>query len=129
MQRDASLSARSTETQAVVNGFNDAFNRKDVDGIMAAMTEDCVFESTSPAPNGTRFQGQAAVRALWEDFFKSSPGSSFETEDMFVAEDKCTIRWRYRRVESGGKKGEIRGVDIFTVRDGNVAEKMAYVKG
>ena len=29
--------------------FNEAFNRHDVDAVMAAMTDDCVFESTSAA--------------------------------------------------------------------------------
>ena len=73
MQQNASLSAISKQIEAVVNGLNDAFNRKDVDGIMAAMTDDCVFESTSPPPDGARFQGQAAVRALWEDFSSRRP--------------------------------------------------------
>jgi len=62
-------------------------------------------------------------------FFESSPDANFETEDMFVAEDRCAILWRYRWTGSDGKKRELRGVDIFTVRDVKVAEKMAYVKG
>ena len=35
-------------TLAAVRRFNKAFDRHDVDGVMAAMTEDCVFENTCP---------------------------------------------------------------------------------
>ena len=54
----------SQATLDVVNQFNDAFGRHDVDGVMALMTEDCVFENTRPAPDGTRIEGQQAVRAF-----------------------------------------------------------------
>ena len=65
------------------------------------------------------------MRALWEDFFKSSPNANFETEYMFVAEDKFTIRWRHRWTDGDRKKEWIRGVDVFTLMDGKVAEKLA----
>lgn len=60
-----------TETLELVRAFNDALNARDVDGMMRRMTQDCVFENTYPAPDGTRFEGQAAVRAFWQDFFKA----------------------------------------------------------
>jgi ketosteroid isomerase-like protein len=101
--------------------FNAAFERRDVDAVMAAMTDDCVFEDTAP-PDGTRNVGQDAVRAAWEKLF-SAPGT-FTTEEVFAAGDRVVARWRY---EWDG--GYVRGVDVFTVRDGLVAEKLAYVKG
>jgi ketosteroid isomerase-like protein len=116
-------------TIAAVEHFNVVFNNHDVDGVMAAMTDDVVFESTGPQPDGARFEGQAAVREVWEGFFASSPNAHFECEDMFAAGDRCTVRWLYRWVDADGKDGHIRGVDVFRVRDGKVAEKLAYVKG
>lgn len=112
-----------------IERFNDAFNRHDVDLIMALMTDDCVFESTSPAPDGGRFQGQEAVRSVWQDLFSSSPQASFETEEVFAAGDRCVVRWVYHWVGRDGNPGHIRGVDIFRLRDGKVAEKLSYVKG
>ncbi len=119
----------SSTTLQVIEQFNEAFNRHDVDGVMAAMTEDCVFENTSPGPDGERFAGQAAVRGYWERFFRSSPHAHFETEDMFASADRCVVRWLYRWIDGDGKPGHIRGVDVFRVRDGKVAEKFSYVKG
>ena|SRR5215212_5415799 len=120
--------AETAATLAAVERFNDAFGRHDVDAIMAAMTDDCLFESTSP-PDGRQFVGQAAVRSAWESFFRSSPDAAFETEELFAAGDRCVIRWRYQWVDPQGQPGHIRGVDLFRARDGKVAEKLAYVKG
>ena len=118
----------SESTQEAVQRFNEAFNRHDVDGIMEAMTEDCVFENTRPAPDGERFEGQEAVRAFWDRFFQRSPHARFESEEVFVAGDRAVVRWTYHWVREG-QPGHIRGVDIFRVSNGKVAEKLSYVKG
>jgi ketosteroid isomerase-like protein len=113
-------------TIAAVDRFNEAFNRHDVDAVMAAMTDDCVFESTSP-PAGERHEGQAAVRAAWEAFFAASPTAHFDGEEVIVTGDRCIVRWIYTWTDGTG--GRVHGVDVIRVRDGKVAEKLAYVKG
>lgn len=115
----------TARTIATVNAFNEAFNRRDLDAIMALMTEDCVLDDTFPPPDGTRFEGQAAVRAFWEDMFRSTPDAHFEAEDVFAARDRCTVCWRY----TFNGTEHIRGVDVIRVSGGKVAEKLAYVKG
>lgn len=67
----------ASTTMATVKEFNDAFNQHDVNAVMALMTDDVVFENTSPAPDGARYEGQAAVRRFWEEFFASSPNALF----------------------------------------------------
>jgi ketosteroid isomerase-like protein len=116
-------------TLSTVNAFNESLNRHDVDAVMALMTDDCVFENTWPAPDGERYQGQAAVRGFWERLIAGSPAAHFEIEELFAAGDRATQRWRYTWVDPQGVAGHIRGVDVFRVRDGKVAEKLAYVKG
>jgi ketosteroid isomerase-like protein len=120
--------AEGIDTLAAVERFNDAFNRHDVPAIMAVMTEDCVFENTRPAPDGQRFEGQAAVRRCWEELFARSPQARFECEEVFAAGDRCVVRWTYHWVKDG-RDGHVRGVDIMRVRDGRVVEKLSYVKG
>jgi ketosteroid isomerase-like protein len=115
-------SARSSGA-AAVDRFQKAFDAQDVDAIMAAMTSDCVFEDTAP-PDGTRHEGAAAVRAAWAGLFAASPDGVFRTEEVIDAGDRIVARWRY---DYG--TGHVRGIDVFTVRDGLVAEKLAYVKG
>ena len=96
---------------------------------MALMTEDCVFDNTYPPPDGERFVGQAAVRQYWEEFFRSSPDAAFHAEEMIIHEDRCVVRWRYEWTAGDGSRGHVRGVDIIQVRDGRLAESLAYVKG
>ncbi|MFT4037926.1 MAG: nuclear transport factor 2 family protein [Thermomicrobiales bacterium] len=112
------------QTLATISRFNEAFNAHDVDRLMALMTDDVIFENTSPAPDGEHFTGQPAVRAFWLSFFAGSPQAHFDAEDVFAAEDRALVRWRY----SWGS-GHVRGVDVFAVRDGKVSQKLSYVKG
>lgn len=118
------LSPQHPDTLATIERFNAAFNRHDVDAIMALMTEDVVFENTSPGPDGERHEGQASVRSAWETLFAASPNAHFEAEELFACGDRAVVRWRY----SWGD-GHIRGVDVFRAPDGKVAEKLSYVKG
>jgi ketosteroid isomerase-like protein len=115
-------------TIAAVDAFNEAFNRHDVDAVMARMTEDAVFESTSP-PSGERHEGAAAVRAAWEAFFAASPTAHFDAEEVIATGDRCIVRWIYTWTDDDGTTGRVHGVDVIRVRDGLVAEKLAYVKG
>lgn len=121
-----------TDPVDVVNRFNDAFNRHDLDAVMALAAEDCVFESTAP-PDGDRLEGAAAVRAAWGALFEASPDASFVTEELFATDERVVVRWRYDWAGGGGGwaggGGHVRGVDLFRVVDGLVVEKLAYVKG
>ena len=116
-------------TAETVRRFQAAWNARDVEEVMALMTEDCVFDNTYPPPDGERFAGQEAVRHFWEEFFRSSPDAVFQSEEMFAHEDRCTIRWKYDWTNTDGSRGHVRGVDVLRVRNGKVAEKLAYVKG
>lgn len=118
----------SNITRKTIEDFNAAFNRHDANAVMALMTEDCVFENTNPTPDGTRIEGCEAVKAFWEKFFASNPDAHFETEEMIVSGDRCVVRWIYRKTKEG-KPWHLRGVDVFKVINGKVAEKFSYVKG
>jgi ketosteroid isomerase-like protein len=119
----------SRQVHDTILQFHTAFNRHDVDAIMALMTDDCVFENTFPAPDGTRYEGQAAVRAFWEAFFATSPYAYFDIEEIRAAEEWGILRWRYGWPEKDGRPGHVRGVDLYRVKAGKVAEKLSYVKG
>ena len=114
----------------IVMEFNEAFNRHNVPEMMKLMTEDCVFENTDPAPDGTRYSGKEAVTQFWQDFFRQSPKARIEIEEIFgMGNNRCVMRWRYQWEDAAGTEGHVRGVDIFRVRDGLISEKLSYVKG
>jgi len=113
----------------IVLAFNEAFNLHDVAEMMQLMSEDCVFENTASAPDGTVYVGKAAVTQFWQDFFRESPQAHIEIEEIFGLGERCVMRWRYKWVDTAGKEGSVRGVDIFKVRDSLIQEKFSYVKG
>lgn len=113
----------------VVLEFNEAFNRHDVPAMMRLMSDDCVFENTSPAPDGTVYSGKEAVTTFWEEFFHESPHAHINIEEIFSAGTRCIMRWRYDWVDAAGNPGHVRGVDLYRVENGLIREKLSYVKG
>jgi hypothetical protein len=112
-----------TSPLAVVDAFGEAWGAHDLQATLALITDDCVFESTGPAPDGVRHVGTEAVGNAWREIFVDT-NSRFEAEETFLADDRVVQRWCY-----SWDGGHVRGVDLFKVRDGKVAEKLSYVKG
>lgn len=121
--------AKMESAMRVVIDFNAACNRHDVDGMMRLMSDDCVFDNTEPAPDGTVYAGKEAVTAFWRDFFRGSPSAHFDVEEMFGLGERCIVRWKYNWVDAAGRPGHVRGVDVFRVTGGLIREKLSYVKG
>jgi ketosteroid isomerase-like protein len=119
----------SGDISKVVIGFTDAANAHDVTAVMKYLTPDTVFENTAPAPDGTRYEGAAAVRAFWEEFFRDAQDQHIEVEDIYSAGNRCTMRWRYTWRGLDGKEGHVRGLSDYTIRAGLIAAHLAYVKG
>ncbi len=108
---------------STVEAFGVAWAAQDLDATLLLVTEDCVFESTEPAPDGTRHEGRASLGQAWRPIFDDRD-AVFEVEETFVTGDRVVQRWRY-----SWRGGHVRGVDLFRTRDGLVAEKLSYVKG
>jgi ketosteroid isomerase-like protein len=115
----------SNEILDLLDRFTGAINAHDLDQVMALVTDDIVFESTSPAPDGVRYEGRDAVKAVWGDMLATTPQANFRIEEQFaVGPDRAIVLWRYDWGD-----GHVRGVDIDRVRDGKLSESLAYVKG
>jgi ketosteroid isomerase-like protein len=113
----------------LVKRFNDALNARDIEALTALLSPDTVFENTDPPPDGERFVGRPPVRAFWESFLRSSNRSHFEIEEIFGTGSRVVMRWKYDWVNPAGQSGHIRGVDVYTLSHGLIAEKLSYVKG
>ena len=113
----------ATSPLEVVEAFGEVWAAHDLDATLAMITDDCVFEATGPAPDGVRHVGLDAIRTAWQAIFEDT-SSVFEAEETFAADDRVVQRWHY-----AWEGGQVRGVDLFTVRGGKVAAKLSYVKG
>ena len=128
MSDEQSSHSNEQKTRLVIDSFNEAFNRHDVDALAELLSEDTVFEDTSPAPDGRRIEGRDAVVDIWREWFARNPDAQFESQEIIVSGDRAVVRWVYRKTRNG-QPWHLRGVDVFAVRDGKVAAKLAYVKG
>ena len=106
--------------------FTDAFNRNDLEAVMAMMAEDAVYEEFT----GTVSRGKAAIRAAFVPQFRGDYGTMrFESEDLFAdaATGKALIRWVCRLETRRGPAGW-RGLDILHFDRGLVTRKLTYAK-
>jgi ketosteroid isomerase-like protein len=109
--------------------FCDAFNRHDLDALMAHMTEDCVFDaSAGPDQCGQRYVGRDAVRGGFADVFTNFPDSQWEEGQHWVAGDRGCSEWVFRGTRLDGGRVEVNGCDLFTFRDGKIAVKNSFRK-
>lgn len=118
------LAPDSNGTAGVIHRFNEVFLRHDPAPLRELIADDCVIENISPAPNGARTEGRDACVKLWKAM-ATKPGTHFDLEETFVAEDRAIVRWRYWPDENTS----IRGVNVMRIRDGLIVEALGYVKG
>lgn len=116
---------KASVTAEVVRRFIAAFQNKDIGAIRDLVAPDCIMEAMQPAPNGLRVEGYDANVAFWEAMV-ADPTGSFEVEEVIIAGDRATQRWRYRF--GAGEENSVRGVTLIKVRDGRIAEALAYAK-
>jgi len=106
--------------------FTEAFNRDDLDAVMAFMADDAVWDEL----NGSVNSGKAAIRAAFVPQFRGDFGKvRFHSEDLFVdpATGKTLIRWRCT-LETRRGPAAWRGLDILRFENGLLKEKLTYGK-
>ena len=117
--------AQTSRTSEVIGKFNQAFVQHDGSLLEDLIAEDCVMESVEAASEGTRVVGRVANLKLWQNLANNKDGA-FAVEDVVVFGDRANIRWRY---SSGpGLSHSVRGVTLVRLRDGLIAEALAYAK-
>ena len=113
----------------LLDDFAAAWNRHDVDGLMACMAPDCVFEaSAGNEVAGTRHVGTAAVRAAYAAVFDAYADGRWNHPRHFVAGDRAVSEWTFTGTTKGGAKVEVNGCDVFTLKGGKIAVKNSYRK-
>ena len=106
----------------LIERYNDAWNRQDLDAIHALHHPEIVFDNHTA---DERAEGAQAVREHIERIFAGNPGMTFRTRSMHAGEDFAVCEWTLN-VEKDGRKLEWDGVDVFPLRDGKIARKDVY---
>jgi len=118
----------STSNEAALTRVAEGFRTKDIDMILDAFADDGVFElAAGPEPCGERFEGKAAIRTALERMFKG-PSFTLENATRWIAGDRAVSEWTYVATSKSGRRIEVRGCDLFALRDGKVTRKDTYLK-
>ena len=116
-------------TAATLEAFSDAWNRHDIDALMAFMTDDCVFMTAGgPDACGARHVGHEAVRKAFPAAWLASPDAQWRNGKHFVQDDFGVSQWTFTGTAADGSHIETDGVDVFTFRDGKIAVKNVFRK-
>ena len=113
-----------------VDQFNRMWNGHDIDGILAMMTDDVIFEASfGKDPWGTRVVGKPAVRTFLEDMMTRIPDVRWDEIRHFATPQQVTVEWLTSGTPKGGAAYKVEGCDILSIRDGKIAAKRSYRKG
>ena len=106
-----------------------AFDEHDLEGIMAHFAHEAVFEGPrGTEPWGTRFAGRAEVREAFAARFTGIPDVRYRGDEHFVDGDRGASEWTLSGTTTAGQSIEVRGCDLWTLRDGKVVKKDSYWK-
>lgn len=107
----------------------DAFNRHDIDAVMAFFATDCVFDAIGGAEAfGTRFAGADAICAAFSSTFAGMPDARWDHHGHFVHGKRAVSEWVFTGTNADGTRIEADGCDVFTLRDGKIVRKQAFRK-
>jgi ketosteroid isomerase-like protein len=113
----------------VLKAITTAFDAHDLDGIMAHIADDAVFESPrGPDRWGQRFVGKDQIRNAFAARFSGIPDVRYQDDEHFVDGDRGASEWTLSGTTTDGQRIDVRGCDLWTIRDGKVVKKDSYWK-
>jgi steroid delta-isomerase-like uncharacterized protein len=122
--------------ESVIAAYGDAWNRHDIDAILAMHTEDSVFENHTSGGKGA---GKAAIREILKGVFATFPDLRFDARRTYVRDGVVTQEWTasgtlavaFTRgattVQPTGRRVSWNGVDVIPFDGKLVARKDVYV--
>ena len=106
----------------VIDAYNEAWNRHDLDAIVALHAPGMIFQNYNA---GERAEGDA-VRAHIGAIFENWPDIRFTGRTLYVGEDFVVQEWTAHATHPSGKELTWEGVDLFPFKNGKILRKDVY---
>lgn len=106
-----------------------AFDRHDIDAIMAHVADDAVFDAPRGDERwGTRFAGAEAIRDAFLGRFRGIPDVRYTSDEHFVDGDRGASEWTLTGTGTDGTRFDIRGCDLWVFRGDKIVRKDSFWK-
>lgn len=123
------MSLSREEIRDAMYQWNRAWERFDLQGVLAFMHDEVLFENWT----GGRAKGKASLRNAWRPWFAQAD-FRFTEEELFIdeVEQKLLFRWTLQwPCPDPAYQGQIevrRGVDVIHLHNGKIINKLTYSK-
>lgn len=103
-----------------------ATNRRDLDAVVDCFAD--TYHNETPAHPSRGFTGREQVRRNWEQMFAFIPDLVATVLRVVIDGDTEWSEWEMRGTRRDGTTHHMRGVILFTVRDGRAASARFYLE-
>jgi len=106
----------------LVQRFAEAFNRRDVDGLLACFTADATYRDLFYGPHA----GQAALRGMFERMFHEGRDYRWSMDAIVVDDRRAAAEWTFGYTataavpRSEGRRVRFSGMSIFELSGGEL---------
>lgn len=113
-----------------LEAFAQAWNRHDIDALMAMMADDCVFHAwTGPDASGARHIGREAVRTAFQKAWADFPDAQWTRARHVVTGARGLSEWTFVGTRaSDGRRVEVDGCDLFGFQGNKIRVKDSWRK-
>jgi steroid delta-isomerase-like uncharacterized protein len=108
--------------------FTGAFNRSDVEGLLACFTDDATYDDGFYG----RHAGRAALAAMFERMFREGRDYAWTMDLVVESPRAAAAEWTFAYTVTGavprsaGRHVRFRGASLFELRDGRISAYREY---
>jgi steroid delta-isomerase-like uncharacterized protein len=112
----------------LVERFAEAFNRRDVDGLLACFTEDATYRDLFYGPHA----GQAALRGMFERMFREGRDYRWSMDAIVMDDRRAAAEWTFGYTataavpRSEGRRVRFSGMSMFVLEDKRIVAYREY---
>ena len=112
----------------LVEQFAEAFNGRDVDGLLACFTEDATYRDPFYGPH----TGQVALRGMFERMFREGRDYRWQMDAIVMDAGRAAAEWTFGYTataavpRSEGRRVRMSGMSIFDLEDGRIRDYREY---
>jgi steroid delta-isomerase-like uncharacterized protein len=106
----------------LVERFAEAFNRRDVDGLLGCFTEDATYRDLFYGPHA----GQAALRGMFERMFREGRDYRWQMDTIVMDARRAAAEWTFSYTataavpRSEGRRVRFSGMSVFELGAGEL---------